>query len=116
MWGLYVIVLITLAMVNSGYTIGFETDSVIDSFIILVYVAYFITTLTNIPALIDRWPRAYATSVRLEEVLTLEDKTIESKNTDDHPKRIEIVEEDITQEDRGIWLKERPSPKNSLKY
>ena len=36
MWGLYVIVLITLAMVNSGYTIGFETDSVIDSFIILV--------------------------------------------------------------------------------
>ena len=107
MWGLYVIVLITLAMVNSGYTIGFETDSVIDSFIILVYVAYFITTLTNIPALIDRWPRAYATSVRLEEVLTLEDKTIESKNTDDHPKRIEIVEEDITQEDRGIWAERK---------
>lgn len=107
MWGLYVIVLITLAMVNSGYTIGFETDNVIDSFIILVYVAYFITTLTNIPALIDRWPRAYATSVRLEEVLTLEDKTIESKNTDDHPKRIEIVEEDITQEDRGIWAERK---------
>ena len=107
MWGLYVIVLVTLAMVNSGYTIGFETDSVIDSFIILVYVAYFITTLANIPALIDRWPRAYATSVRLEEVLTLEDKTIESKNTDDHPKRIEIVEEDITQEDRGIWAERK---------
>jgi len=75
MWGLYVIVLVTLAMVNSGYTIGFETDSVIDSFIILVYVAYFITTLANIPALIDRWPRAYATSVRLEEVLNIEIKS-----------------------------------------
>ena len=74
-WGLYILVLIILAMVNSGYTIGFETDSVIDSFIILVYVAYFITTLANIPALIDRWPRAYATSVRLEEVLNIEIKS-----------------------------------------
>lgn len=102
MWGLYVIVLVTLAMVNSGYTIGFETDSVIDSFIILVYVAYFITTLANIPALIDRWPRAYATSVRLEEVLNIEDKIIKS-NTNDNLKEIEIVEEDIAQEAKGIW-------------
>ena len=103
MWGLYFIVLITLAMVNSGYTIGFETDSVFDSFIILMYIAYFIGTLTPIPALIDRWPRAYATSVRLEEVLTIEDKIIDSKNTDDNPKEIEIVEEDIVWEDKGIW-------------
>ena len=102
MWGLYVIVLVTLAMVNSGYTIGFETDSVIDSFIILVYVAYFITTLANIPALIDRWPRAYATSVRLEEVLNIEDRIIKS-NTNDNLKEIEIVEEDIAQEAKGIW-------------
>ncbi|MBO6109662.1 MAG: ABC transporter ATP-binding protein, partial [Methanobrevibacter sp.] len=80
-WGLYVLVLITLAMVNSGYTIGFESDSVVDSLIIMLYVAYFITTLTIIPSLIDRWPRAYATSVRLEEVLNLEDKVINSKNT-----------------------------------
>jgi ABC-type multidrug transport system fused ATPase/permease subunit len=103
MWGLYFIVLITLAMVNSGYTIGFETDSVFDSFIILMYIAYFIGTLTPIPALIDRWPRAYATSVRLEEVLTIEDKIIDSKNTNDIPKEIEIVEEDIAWEDKGIW-------------
>ncbi|MDO5860273.1 ABC transporter transmembrane domain-containing protein [Methanobrevibacter sp.] len=102
-WGLYAIVLITLAMVNSGYTIGFETDSVVDSLIILVYIAYFISTLSVIPALIDRWPRAYATSVRLEEVLNLEDKIIKSKNTNDTPKTIEIVEEDITVEDKGIW-------------
>ena len=103
MWGLYFIVLITLAMVNSGYTIGFETDSVFDSFIILMYIAYFIGTLGPIPALIDRWPRAYATSVRLEEVLTIEDKIIKSKNTDANPKAIEIVEEDIAWEDKGIW-------------
>ena len=102
LWGLYVIVLVTFAMVNSGYTIGFETDSVVDSFIILIYVAYFVSTLAVLPALIDRWPRAYATSVRLEEVLNLEDKTIKSKNTD-NPKRIEIVEEDVSWQNKGIW-------------
>ena len=108
LWGLYVLVLITLAMVNSGYTIGFETDSVIDSLIILVYVAYFISTLTVIPTLIDRWPRAYATSVRLEEVLNLEDKVIKSKNTNDNPKKIEIVERDIADnDDHGVWAERK---------
>ena len=106
-WGLYILVLIILAMVNSGYTIGFETDNVIDSLIILVYVAYFLSTLTVVPALIDRWPRAYASSVRLEEVLNLEDKIIESKNTNDSPERIEIVKEDITGEDKGIWAERK---------
>ena len=106
LWGLYAIVLITFAMVNSGYTIGFETDSVVDSFIILIYVAYFVSTLTFLPALIDRWPRAYATSVRLEEVLNLEDKTIKIKNTD-NPKRIEIVEEDVSWQDKGIWAERK---------
>ncbi|WP_407414657.1 ABC transporter transmembrane domain-containing protein [Methanobrevibacter sp.] len=102
LWGLYAIVLITFAMVNSGYTIGFETDSVVDSFIILIYVAYFISTLAFLPALIDRWPRAYATSVRLEEVLNLEDKTIKSKKPV-NSKRIEIVEEDVSWQNKGIW-------------
>ena len=106
-WGLYVLVLITLAMVNSGYTIGFESDSVVDSLIIMLYIAYFITTLTIIPSLIDRWPRAYATSVRLEEVLNLEDKVINSKNTNDNPKSIEIVEEDIVPEDKGLWAERK---------
>ena len=106
-WGLYVLVLITLAMVNSGYTIGFKSDSVVDSLIIMLYVAYFITTLTIIPSLIDRWPRAYATSVRLEEVLNLEDKVINSKNTNDNPKSIEIVEEDIVPEDKGLWAERK---------
>ena len=34
--------------------------------------------------------------------MDLEDK-IKSKNTNDNPKRIEIVEEDITKEEKGIW-------------
>ena len=106
-WGLYAVILIIFAMVNSGFTIGFETDSVVDSDIILIYVAYFISTLAFIPALIDRWPRAYATSVRLEEVLNLEDKIIKSKNPNVNPKRIEIVEEDISQEDKGIWAERK---------
>ncbi len=105
--GLYAVVLITFAMINSGYTIGFETDSVIDSFIILIYVAYFVSTLTFVPALIDRWPRAYATSVRLEEVLNIEDKIIKSENTNDHPKEIEIAEGDIDCEDKGIWAERK---------
>ena len=102
LWGLYVLVLITLAMVNSGYSIGFETDSVIDSFIILIYIAYFISTLTIIPAFIDIWPSAYTNSVLLEDILDLEDKIIKSENTNDNPKRIKIVEEEITGEDKGI--------------
>ena len=106
LWVLYVLVLITLAMVNSGYSIGFETDSVVDSLIILIYVAYFISTLTIIPALIDIWPSAYTNSVLLEDIFDLEDKIIKSKNTNDDSKRIEIVEEDLTKEDEGI-LEER---------
>ena len=107
LWGLYTIVLITFAMINSGYSIGFETDSIIDSFIILIYVAYFVSTLTFVPALIDRWPRAYATSVRLEEVLNIEDKIIKSDNATDNPKEIEIVEEDIDCGDKGIWAERK---------
>ena len=107
LWGLYVLVLITLAMVTSGYSIGFETNSVIDSLIILIYIAYFISTLTIIPALIDIWPSAYTNSVLLEDILDLEDEIIKSENTNDNPKRIEIVEEDITKEDEGIWAERK---------
>ena len=106
-WALYSIVLITFAMINAGYTIGFETDSVVDSFIILIYVAYFVSTLSFVPAFIDRWPRAFATSVRLEEVLNIEDKIIKSENTNDNPKEIEIVEEDIEFEEKGIWAERK---------
>lgn len=104
---LYLLVLVVFAMFNSGYTIGFETNNVVDSLIILVYVAYFLTTLVAIPALIDRWPRAYATSVRLEEVLNLEDKVIKSKNTNDTPNKIEIIKEDIVLEDKDVWAERK---------
>ena len=107
LWGLYAMVLIIFAMINSGFTIGFETDRIIDSFIILIYVAYFVSTLMFLPALIDRWPRAYASSVRLEEVLNIEDKIIKPVNTTDNPKEIEIVEEDIDYEDNGIWAERK---------
>ena len=50
------------------------------------------------------------------DILDLEDKTIKSENTNDNPKRIEIVEEDITKEDEGIWAEEKTSSKNSLEY
>ena len=63
--------------------------------------------MTFVPALIDRWPRAYATSVRLEEVLNIEDKIIKSENTNDHPKEIEIAEGDIDCEDKGIWAERK---------
>jgi len=63
--------------------------------------------LAFVPALIDRWPRAFATSVRLEEVLNIEDKIIKSENTNDNPKEIEIVEEDIDFEDKGIWAERK---------
>lgn len=107
LWGLYILVLITLALVNSGYSIGFETDRIIDSLIILIYVAYFISTLTVIPALIGIWPSAYSNSVILEDIFDLEDKIIKSKNTNDNLKRIEIVEEDIVQEDKDIWVERK---------
>lgn len=43
----------------------------------------------------------------MEEVLNLEDKVINSKNTNDNPKSIEIVEEDIVPEDKGLWAERK---------
>jgi len=45
--------------------------------------------------------------VRLEEVLDLEDKIIKSENTNDNPEKIEIVEEDIAEEDSGVWAERK---------
>ena len=52
----------------------------------------------------------------LEDIFDLEDKIIKSKNTNDNPKRIEIVEEDITKRIKAYGLKEKTSPKNSPEY
>lgn len=87
-----VIIVVLLTMMNFGYSIGFEAESAIDTVVIIQYILYFMTTLVIIPTMIERWPRSYATSVRLEEVLNLEDKVIENEKTS---KIIEIVEKDI---------------------
>lgn len=86
-----------------GFNIGFEAESAIDSVVIIQYLLYFLTTLSVLPTLIDRWPSSYATSVRLEEILTLEDK-IMTENNACNPKKIEIVEEYIGNDDENIIL------------
>lgn len=90
-----VIVVFLLAMMVSGYSVGFEAECAVDSVIIIQYILYFITTLMVVPAIVEMWPHSYATSVRLEEVLCLEDKVIETKNENQNFKQIEITSEDI---------------------
>ena len=97
-----VVIVILLAMMSFGFNIGFESESAIDSVVIIQYLLYFLTTLTVVPTLIERWPRSYATSVRLEEVLTLEDKII-TQNTDNLNK-IEIIKEDIGNDEESIFV------------
>ena len=97
-----IVIVILLAMMSSGFQIGFESGSAINSVIIIQYLLYFLTTLTVVPTLIERWPRSYATSVRLEEVLTLEDKII-TRNTDNLNK-IEIIKEDIGNDEESIFV------------
>lgn len=50
-----------------------------DMIIIIQYLLYFASTLLVLPDVIEIWPRAYATSIRIEEVLVLEDEIIENK-------------------------------------
>lgn len=90
-----VIVVLLLAMMVLGYPIGFEAEGVINSVVIIQYILYFITTLDCIPMLIELWPRSYATSIRLEEVLSLEDNVIKTTNDNSNSKGIEIIDEDI---------------------
>lgn len=97
-----VVIVILLTMMSSGFHIGFEAKSAIDSVVIIQYLLYFLTTLTVVPTIIERWPRSYATSVRLEEVLTLEDKII-TQNTDNLNK-IEIIKEDIGNDEESIFV------------
>lgn len=94
-----VLIVALLAMMSLGYTIGFEIENAIDSVIIIQYILYFMTTLVIIPELIERWPRSYATSVRLDEVLRLEDKIrVPNSRTS---KRIEITKRDIENDYRN---------------
>lgn len=94
-----VFIVILLTMMSLGYSIGFEAESAIDSVVIIQYILYFLTTLVSVPAMIERWPRSYATSVRLEEVLNLEDKVIENNA---YAERIEVSEKDLGKSDAGV--------------
>ena len=68
------IIVILLAMMSLGYSICIDTVNIVDSVVIIQYLLYFVTTLAFVPKLIYKFPKAYATSVRIEEVLVLEDK------------------------------------------
>ena len=48
--------------------------------IIIQYLLYFASTVIVLQNLIDMWPKAYASSIRIEEILALEDKIIENKS------------------------------------
>ena len=48
--------------------------------IIIQYMLYFASTVIVLQNLIDMWPKAYASSIRIEEMLALEDKIIENKS------------------------------------
>ena len=68
------IIVILLAMMSLGYSICIDTVNIVDSVVIIQYLLYFVTTLAFVPKLIYKFPKAYATSIRIEEVLALEDK------------------------------------------
>ena len=87
------VVVLLLVLIIFGVPIGFKAESVVDSVVILQYILFFITTLVVVPSLVELWPHSYATSVRIGEVLNLEDKITQTDNNTS--KIIEIDEEDI---------------------
>ena len=77
---LNIAVALLLVFIIFGVPIGFSSQTAVDSVVILQYILYFLTTLVVVPTLIELWPRSYATSVRIEEVLNLEDKIVKKYN------------------------------------
>lgn len=96
-------IVILLALVGSEYPIYLENELAADFIVIIQYLLYFITTIVVIPTIIEKWPRAYATSIRLEEVLNLEDKIITRKNSN-NVKRIKISKKDLRADDKNIVI------------
>jgi ABC-type multidrug transport system fused ATPase/permease subunit len=68
------IIVIQLAMMSSGHSICIDSVNVVDSVVIIQYLLYFLTVLAFVPKLIYNLPIAYTNSVRIEEILDLEDK------------------------------------------
>ena len=68
------IIVIQLAMMSSGHSICIDSVNIVDSVVIIQYLLYFLTVLAFVPKLIYNLPIAYTNSVRIEEILDLEDK------------------------------------------
>lgn len=85
------IIVILLAMMSLGYSICIDIVNIVNAVVIIQYLLYFITTLAFVPKLIYKFPKAYATSVRIEEVLDLENKIdIKLKNKKFNFKKFEF--------------------------
>lgn len=52
----------------------------VDIVIIIQYMLYFASVLLSLHSLIEIWPKAYSSSIRIEEILALEEKIIENDN------------------------------------
>ncbi len=76
-----IIVISMLFLLNDYHSnILLSYSAVTDSMIIIQYLLYFTSSLSFVPKFIEIWPKAYATSVRMESVLNLEHKTYETEN------------------------------------
>ena len=82
----------------------FDHNQLTNFIVIIQYVLYMITILAPIPKVIENWPRSYATSIRIEEVLAIEDKIYETedKKTKSEFKGIEFKNVSFNQDKRDI--------------
>lgn len=62
-----------LGVMSFGYSIGYTDIDMYDSIIIIQYILYLINSLSAITLFIYKWPKAYASATRIEEVLDLQD-------------------------------------------
>lgn len=55
-------------------------NTFVDIVIIIQYIIYFASTLLSLHDFIENWPKGYSSANRIEELLDLEEKTIENKS------------------------------------
>ena len=113
---LEIFIVLLFAIMTMGYDITLEVNNAIRAVAIIQYILYFIMTLVVVPTIIERFPVAYVTSLRLEEVLDLEDKIIKAQNINNSSKRIEIIKMILGMMIREYLLTEKRLLKNSIKY
>ena len=68
------VIVILLAIMSIEYSLGIDTVNIVGSVVIIQYLLYFVTTLAFVPKLIYNFPNTYTFSIRIEEILDLEDK------------------------------------------